>query len=93
MRNAISDEIIIIWNIVFGNKRNQMHLKNVVSWIKFPCEEVKNNFILAMNINDEQYEVMHQELLNWRNKLVAHIDIDCVFDNEMRFETKYYKIN
>ena len=92
MRNAISDEIVIIWNDIFGNKRNQTHFKKVASRMRFPCDEARNIIIRAMNINDGQYKVMHQELLNWRNKLVAHIDIDYVFENEMRLEIKYYKL-
>ena len=84
------DYIIINWAKICGSFGESLHYHNVFKGTLMPPDEVKNNFLLAMNYTNEDYEKMHTHLLTWRDKLLAHFDFKDAYD--LRYENYFNKI-
>ena len=74
------DYIIINWAKICGPFGESLHFHNVFKGTLMPPDEVKNNFLHAMNYTDEDYQKMHTHLLMWRDKLLAHFDFNDAYD-------------
>lgn len=73
------DYIIINWAKVCGGKGETLHICKVFPNAGYPIDVVRSDFLTAMGLSKEQYEVMHTHLLDWRDKLLAHFDFGKAF--------------
>jgi hypothetical protein len=86
----------LAWCNVFGSYKEDMH------WTKTPAgkmaEEARKDFrdrvLCETGLTQEQWERYHQEMLDFRDKSVAHLDLRDPFDEPIpRFDTALHVAN
>ncbi len=93
MSNNAIDLAVLDWFHLFGSYRDNLHWKNIVE----DEEAFKKGLLAELKISEAQWEIIHENVKNYRDKDVAHIEVRPVshmpdIDKEpLRAANYYYK--
>lgn len=72
--NLLFDTAAVEWCKVFGSFSEGTHWKNVVP--KNQHDDVRKRLLDAIGFNQSEWEVYHQTIIDFRNQMVAHHDLN-----------------
>ncbi len=74
IKNALLDFCVVNWGKILGNLNDKMNIEKILQDIGVIPEDMKKEYLNALQYENDEYDRMWQNLKDWRDKIIAHLD-------------------
>lgn len=89
--NMLADTAVVEWCKVLGSRDEDTHWTKVIS--KDRHDEVRARLVDAIGLSQEEWEGYWNNIVSYRNQMVAHHDLDAIVDKYPHYDVAILAAN